>query len=82
MELNSIQIYDRGLALRHRIYPPEAWAYSTMMSRIVCTFFVEAIAACVIAYGRQDNEDLSSIRRVLAKGVHELSKSAGIPKVK
>ena len=29
----------------------EAWAYSIMMSRIASTFFVDAAAACVIAYG-------------------------------
>ena len=59
----------------------EGWAYSTMMSRLVCMFFVEAIVACVIAYGRQDNDDLSIIRRGLANAVHELSKAAGVPQL-
>lgn len=57
----------------------EAWAYSTMMSRLVCTFYVEAVAACVIAYGRTGNEDLSKLRQALAKGVHDIAKAAGVP---
>ncbi|EPJ2922918.1 DUF5677 domain-containing protein [Pseudomonas aeruginosa] len=59
----------------------EAWAYSTMMSRLVCVFFVEAVASCVIGYGRRDNEDLQALRRGLAKGVHELAEAAGVPQV-
>lgn len=57
----------------------EAWAYSTMMSRLVCTFYVDAIAACLMAYQRQDNDDLKSLRERLVKGVHELAKAAGVP---
>lgn len=59
----------------------EAWAYSTMMSRLVCMFFVEAVAACVIAYGRSENEDLQTSRRKLANGVRELTVAAGVPQV-
>jgi len=59
----------------------EAWAYSTMMSRLVCMFFVEAIAACVIAYGRSDNEDLQTLRRRLVSGVRELAEAAGVPQI-
>lgn len=57
----------------------EAWAYSTMMSRLVCTFYVEAVAACLIAYERPDNEDLQVLRGKLVKAVHELTKAAGVP---
>lgn len=59
----------------------EAWAYSTMMSRLVCKFFVEAVAACVIAYNRSANEDLQALRRELAEGVRELAVAAGVPQV-
>lgn len=59
----------------------EAWAYSTMMSRLVCMFFVEAVAACVIAYGRSDNEDLQTLRRRLVSGVRELAEAAGVPQI-
>lgn len=59
----------------------EAWAYSTMMSRLVCTFFVDAIAACVLSYGRQGNEDLLTISRGLVEGVRELAEAAGVPQI-
>lgn len=59
----------------------EAWAYSTMMSRLVSKFFVEAVAACVIAYSRVGNEDLQTLRRKLAAGVRELTVAAGVPRV-
>lgn len=59
----------------------EAWAYSTMMSRIASTFFVDAVASCVIAHGRSDNEDLAACNRSLWKSVGEIAKAAGVPDV-
>lgn len=58
----------------------EAWAYSTMMTRIAATFFVDAAAACVIANGRADNEDLKACKTALVKAAEEVSTKAGIPK--
>lgn len=57
----------------------EAWAYSTMMTRIASAFFVDAAAACVIGYGRSSNEDLQNLKRSLARSVQEISKEAGVP---
>lgn len=57
----------------------EAWAYSTMMSRIASTFFVDAIIACVISYGRINNEDLAMCQRSLWKSIGEIAKEAGVP---
>ncbi|MEO6292179.1 MAG: DUF5677 domain-containing protein [Burkholderiaceae bacterium] len=58
----------------------EAWAYSTMMTRIAATFFVDAAAACVISNGRTDNEDLKECKLTLAKAAEEVSTKAGVPK--
>lgn len=57
----------------------EAWAYSIMMTRIASSFFVDAVAACVIGYGRSNNDDLQEIKRSLARSVHEIAKEAGVP---
>ncbi|RJG11108.1 hypothetical protein D3879_15725 [Pseudomonas cavernicola] len=57
----------------------EAWAYSTMMSRIACTFFVDAAAACVIGYGRSSNEDLQKLKQSLGRSVQSIAKEAGVP---
>ncbi|EPW8877469.1 DUF5677 domain-containing protein [Pseudomonas aeruginosa] len=57
----------------------EAWAYSTMMTRIASTYFVDAAAACVIAYGRKNNDDLQQIKQSLARSVHDIAKEAGVP---
>ncbi|MBM5456400.1 hypothetical protein H8F21_02320 [Pseudomonas sp. P66] len=57
----------------------EAWAYSTMMTRIASTFFVDAAAACVIGFGRKNNDDLQQIKQSLARSVHEIAKEAGVP---
>lgn len=59
----------------------EAWAYSTMMTRIASTFFIDAVAASVIAYGRKENTDLRSCKESLAKAVAEIAKQAGVPNV-
>jgi hypothetical protein len=50
-----------------------------MMTRIACTFFVEAAASCAIAYGRQNNNDLQSCRRALGEAVHSIALKAGVP---
>ena len=57
----------------------EAWAYSTMMTRIACTFFIDAAASSVIAYGRLENSDLHACKDSLAKAVGEIAKQAGVP---
>jgi hypothetical protein len=57
----------------------EAWAYSTMMTQLACTFFIDAAASSVIAYGRVENTDLSACRDSLAKAVGEIAKQAGVP---
>lgn len=57
----------------------EAWAYSTMMTRIASTFFVDAAAACVIGYGRSNNDDLQKLKQSLARSVQEIAKEAGVP---
>jgi len=64
--------------LRHRV-GKEAWGYSIMMSRISSTFFVDAVAACVISYGRSLNDDLLDCRLALEKSVHEIAREAGVP---
>ncbi len=58
----------------------EAWAYSTMMTRIAATFFVDAAAACVIANGRTANDDLKGCKHALAKAAEEVSTRAGVPR--
>lgn len=57
----------------------EAWAYSTMMTRIACTFFIDAVASSVIAYGRLENADLRACKESLGKAVAEIAKQAGVP---
>ncbi len=57
----------------------EAWAYSTMMTRIACTFFIDAVASSVIAYGRVENADLRACKQSLARAVVEIAKRAGVP---
>lgn len=59
----------------------ETWAYSIMMSRIAGTFFVDAVAACVIAHGRSENEDIATCKSSLWRSVREISKAAGVPEV-
>lgn len=63
---------------RHRM-GVEAWAYSIMMTRIACRFFVEAAASCAIAYGRANNDDLQSCRRALGEAAHSIARKAGVP---
>lgn len=69
-----------GLPIEQKIkMAKEAWAYSTMMTRIASTFFVDAAAACVIGYGRSNNDDLQRLKKSLAQSVHEIAKEAGVP---
>jgi hypothetical protein len=58
----------------------EAWAYSIMMTRIACRFFVEATASCAIAYGRANNDDLQNCRRALGEAAHSIAHKAGVPR--
>ncbi len=57
----------------------EAWAYSTMMTRIAATFFVDAAAACLIANGRATNDDLKDCKLALARAAEDVSVQAGVP---
>lgn len=61
----------------------EAWAYSIMMTRIVCTYFIDALAACCIAHGLKDEEVISRLailRNNLNEAAAELAELAGVPK--
>jgi len=42
-------------------------------------FFVDAVAACVIAYGRRDNDDLKKYKCALGDAIHEIARQAGVP---
>lgn len=57
----------------------EARAYSTMMTIIAATFFVDAAAACAIMNGRTNNDDLLDCKRKLFEAVVALSEKAGVP---
>lgn len=57
----------------------EAWAYSIMMTRIASSFFVDAVAACVIVHGRMNNDDLQDCKRALGKAVKQIARAAGVP---
>lgn len=57
----------------------EAWAYSIMMTRIASTFFVDAVAACVIAHGRTNNDDLQGCKCALGQAVSQIARAAGVP---
>lgn len=70
MELPSDQKHQLAL---------EAWAYSTMMSRIASTFFIDAAASLVVAYGRTENADLLHCKKSLSKAVVEIAQKAGVP---
>jgi hypothetical protein len=66
---------------RHQL-AVEAWAYSTMMTRIACTFFIDAVATSVIGYGRTENADLRACKESLSKAITEIAMQAGVPSVK
>lgn len=57
----------------------EALAYSVMMTRISSMFFVDAVAACVIQQGRDNNDDLKTCKFNLSRAVHEIGREAGVP---
>lgn len=57
----------------------EAWAYSTMMTRIASMFFIDAVAACAIAYKRLNNDDLRECKNTLAMAVNKIARKAGVP---
>jgi hypothetical protein len=69
---------DMPNELRQRL-GKEAWAYSVMMTRIASMFFVDAVAACVISYGRESNEDLLNCKCSLGKAVDSIAREAGVP---
>ncbi|PXF31012.1 hypothetical protein WH50_12295 [Pokkaliibacter plantistimulans] len=71
---------DASPSQKHKM-ASEAWAYSTMMTRIASTFFVDAVAACVMAYGRQDNGDLRKQKSSLEQAIQSIAKAAGVPQV-
>ena len=73
--LASLQASDE---LRYR-FAKEAWAYSTMMSRIACAFFVDAARSCVEVYGRNENQEFVAFKNDLAKSVQDIAKEAGVP---
>lgn len=75
MWLMSLNMPDK---LRHRV-GKEAWGYSNMMVKISSTFFVDAVAACVISHGRSKNDDLLDCKRALEKAAHEIAHEAGVP---
>ena len=61
----------------------EAWAYSLMMTRISCTYFIDAVTACCIAHGLKDDTVLNRLKALknnLADAVADLSEAAGVPK--
>jgi len=66
------------IEVRHKL-GKEAWAYSIMMTRMASIFFVDAVAACVIAYGRRDNDDLKKYKCALGDAIHEIARQAGVP---
>jgi len=57
----------------------EAWVYSIMMSRVASSFFVQAVASCVIVHGRKNNEDLLECRSSLSKSIEQIASAAGVP---
>ena len=57
----------------------EAWAYSTMMTRIASMFFVDTVLACVKAYGRENNKDLYQCKFELQLAVRKIARQAGVP---
>ena len=63
---------------KHRL-AVEAWAYSTMMSRMASSFFVDAASSLVIAYGRTENTDLLQCKKALSEAVAEIAQRAGVP---
>ncbi|MES2672588.1 MAG: DUF5677 domain-containing protein [Pseudomonadota bacterium] len=76
--LIALQVSDEQ---KHRL-AEEAWAYSIMMSRLSCVFFVNAVAACCITHGMEDEENikkLKAIRKNLHISAMEISKAAGVP---
>lgn len=60
----------------------EACSYSVMMTRIVTSSFINAVAFCCIRHGLTDEESLNKFTELkdkLGQAVKEISKDAGIP---
>lgn len=64
--------------VKHKL-AQEAWAYSTMMSRIASAFFVDAVAACCVAYKVPRQDSLVQRRSELVKAIQEIARAAGVP---
>lgn len=76
--LTSLMMLDLPGDLQRQV-ALEAWAYSTMMTRIASVFFVEAAAACCVAYDIPSDGEIPKHRSALAKGVQEIAVKAGVP---
>lgn len=67
--------------IEHKIQvAKEAVAYSTMMSRVASTFFIDAASACCLAHGYSSLEDFEKIITELVKSISEIADAAGVPK--
>ncbi len=68
-------------SLEHKIeVAQEAFAYSTMMSRIAGTFFIDAASACCSAHGYSSPEVFEKIITDLVKTITEIADAAGVPR--
>lgn len=57
----------------------EAVAYSTMMSRIASTFFIDAATACSLYHGHKSPAEFEKLKNDLIKSIAEIAKAAGVP---
>ncbi len=60
----------------------EAWAYSIMMSRLSCLFFIDALVFSCIHNKMDKNEKLErlmKLKNIIAKSAQEISMAAGVP---
>ena len=60
----------------------EAWAYSIMMSRLSCLFFIDALVFSCIQNKMSENKKLArlmELKNIVAESATEISKAAGVP---
>ncbi len=60
----------------------EACSYSIMMSRIVISTFIDAVAFCCIRHGLTDSLEIDKFKKLksdIAEAIEEISKDAGVP---
>lgn len=57
----------------------EAWAYSTMMTRIASVFFVDTVVACCEAYSLPIGDKMTRHRSALVNAVKAVAEEAGVP---